>query len=175
MPDAAGLVQAAVTGRKDPLDIAAANMTGDVLLVCIAREIAIDHYTPEEISERYKLGEEQWQRIINSPRFKELVHQEIVSWQSATNTSERTKLKAAAMLEEWLPEAFTRMHDAAETLSAKTELAKLVARLAGAGMNDLATANAGEKFTVNINLGADNQIKFEKTVTTKVIDADAIN
>jgi hypothetical protein len=63
------------------------------------------------------------------------------------------------------------MHDRAESLAAKTELAKLISRIAGVGLNDASVAGVGEGVKITINLGQDANLKFEKVVTPKVIEA----
>jgi hypothetical protein len=143
----------------------------DLVLVKLAREVAIDHATIEALLERYHLTHDEWRTIQNNPRFQALLSTEIEAWQSALNTEERTKMKAAAMVEEFLPEAYGRMHDNGENLPAKVELLKLVARIAGLGMTGVGVEGGGERFSININLGADAQLKFDKEVTSKVIDA----
>jgi len=144
----------------------------DALYVKLAREIAIDHHELGDILTRYGVTELEWERIRTDPRFQSLLKTEIEAWQSAVNTHERTKLKAAAMIEEWMPEAMGRLHDKGENLSAKVELGKLIARIAGMGLNNAEiNGGVGEKFSVTINLGSDNQLKFEKEVTPKVIEA----
>jgi hypothetical protein len=146
-----------------------------MLLVRLAREIAIDHYPLETILERYQVSTEQWETIKVSPRFTALLEVETADWHGALNTNERTKLKAAAMIEDFLPEAHARMHDASETLPSKTELAKLVAKIAGMGeRTDINGVGSSEKFSVTINLGADQQLQFAKQVTPKVIEVEAI-
>jgi hypothetical protein len=143
----------------------------DLLYVRVAREIAIEHHDIETILKRYQISDENWQKIQRDTRFIELLKSEIAEWQGATNTHERTKLKAAALLEEYLPEANTRLHDAGENLPAKVELAKLMARIAGMGLNNAdIIGGSGERFSVTINLGADQSLRFEKTVTPKVIE-----
>lgn len=146
----------------------------DLFFVQIAREIAINHHTLPEICRKYRVTASQMATVIRNRRFQQLLSEEIASWQSAKNTPERTKLKAAAIMEDWLPEAHAKMHDKTEPLPAKTEVAKLVARIAGLGMDKALGPNeTGEKFSVTINLGADNQLKFSKDITppSKHLDA----
>jgi hypothetical protein len=146
-----------------------------MLLVRLAREIAIDHFPLEAILERYQVSPEQWETIRKMPRFTALLEIETADWQGSLNTGERTKLKAAAMIEDFLPEAHSRMHDARETLPAKTELAKLIAKIAGMGeRTDINGVNSSEKFSVTINLGADQQLQFAKQVTPKVIEVETL-
>jgi hypothetical protein len=135
----------------------------DQIYVRLAREIAWDFQELPAILKRYNITEHQWARISADKYFQTRVAQEIISWNETTNTHERSKLKAAAVIEEWLPEAHLRLHDEKENLPAKVALANLIAKIAGLGVQ---TANVeggtGEKFTVNINLGEQKSITIEK-------------
>ena len=142
----------------------------DLFLIKLAREIAIEHYPLETILERYHIDGETWAKLRNNARFNELLKSETEAWNSATNTAERTKLKAAALIEEWLPEANSRLHDQAENLNHKVELAKLLSRIGGLEKATMEANGGGERFTVTINMGADAQLKIEKELPPKVID-----
>jgi len=143
----------------------------DLTLVKLAREVAMNIQSIETILETNQIDIETWENIKVHPRFNQYLESETSSWNSAINTHERVKLKSAAVIEDWLPEAYARMHDASENLNAKTELGKLVARLAGMGLtNTHVTDGSGERFSVTINLGNDAQLKFEKEIPMKTID-----
>lgn len=141
---------------------------GDLLLIRVAREIAVDHYEIPEILKRYSVSDETWRQMQANPRFQNLLHEEIVSWQSATNTAERTKLKAQAMIEEFLPEANAQLHMKDNALNHKVELGKLIASIAGMGQRAGDTAAVGEKFSVTINIGEGREVRLEKSVTPEV-------
>ena len=143
----------------------------ELTLIQLAREVAIDHLDSASIQELYKLTPEEWMIIQHSPRFQRLLESEIIAWQSATNTSERTKLKAGSIVEHWLPEANTRLHDPNETLNAKTELAKLISNISG--LNKPETVGVGGSgFSVTINLGDKEALSFNKEINnTKTIEA----
>lgn len=148
----------------------------DPLFVKLAREVAIDHFDLETILQHHQLTTEDWERVKENPHFQRLLRSEIEAWNGATNTHERTKLKAAALVEEWLPEANTRLHDSGETLPAKVELGKLLTRIAGMGLTGVGVEGApSEKFSITINLGADAKLQFEKQLPPKVIDATPDN
>jgi hypothetical protein len=148
------------------------NTNEDIGLVKLAREIAINHFPIETILKTYQISDETWEEIQKNPRFQALLKQEIEDWHGALNTHERVKLKTAAMIEEYLPEGNVRLHDHNETLNSKVELLKLLARIAGMGLTNAEGAGgSGEKFSVTINLGADQKLTFEKQVTPKVIEA----
>jgi hypothetical protein len=146
----------------------------DVQFLRIAREIAMDLNDVETILKNYQLTSKDWEKLKADPRFLVLLEAEIVAWNGAGNTHERTKLKAGSLIEEWLLEANQRIHDPKELLSAKTEVVKLLARIAGMGSERTdGAAGGGERFSVTINLGADHKLKFDNTVTPKVIDGTA--
>jgi len=140
------------------------------IMIKLAREIAMDIQPLDAILKDNGLDQDTWENIQNNSRFRMLLETETSAWGSAINTQERLRLKSAAALEEWLPELFTRMNDRGESLNAKVEAGKLISRWAGVGISGSQGVEGSEKFSVTINLGADNQIKIEKEVPYKVID-----
>jgi hypothetical protein len=144
----------------------------DVTLVKLAREIAMDIHPIDTILNTHGLDQNQWETISKLPSFQALLASEVEAWQSATNTSERVRLKSLSFVEEALPEFYARVHDNREPLSAKTEVLKAVSRFAGIG-TPLDAGMVGEKVSITINLGEDQQLKIEKTLPGKVIEGDA--
>lgn len=142
----------------------------DTGLIRLAREIAMDMRPLEEILEIHEITPTNWERLRENTQFQALLRSEIEAWNSATNTSERVKIKALAFVEEALPEFYARAHDPKEPLNAKVEVLKTVAKFAGVGGSQFDASMAGEKFSVTINLGADQQLKIEKTLPTQVIE-----
>jgi hypothetical protein len=140
------------------------------MLIKLAREIAMDIQPLDTILKDNGVDQDQWDAIQSNTRFRMILESETSAWGSALNTQERLRLKSAAALEEWLPELFTRMNDRDESLNAKVEAGKLISRWAGVGIGGTQGVEGSEKFSVTINLGADNQIKIEKEVPYKVID-----
>ena len=147
---------------------------GELILLKLAREIAMDIRPVEEILEIHKINGENWENIQKNPYFQGVLSSEIEAWQSANNTSERLKIKSLAFVEEALPEFFARAHDPKEPLPAKTDILKTIAKFAGVGGSDFNASVGGEKLSVTINLGADHQLRIEKEVTSKVIDHEDI-
>lgn len=146
----------------------------DVTFIKLAREVAMGIAPMETILEQNKIDQNTWETIQKHPRFQQLLETESSTWGSALNTQERVKVKSAALLEEWLPELYTRMNDPGENLNSKIEAGKLVSRLAGLGVSSAQIADVAERFSVTINLGADNQLKFEKHLEPRVIDGEAV-
>lgn len=144
----------------------------DLQLVKLAREIAMDIHPLDTILKQYSISRDTWEILKENGKFKLLLESECEAWNTATNTSERVKLKAAAMLEEWLPELNNRLHDKDEALPAKIEGAKMLTRVAGMGLPGQVEGASPEKFTVTINLGPQvPPVTIEKDVTPlKVIE-----
>ena len=136
----------------------------ELLLLRLSREIARDIHPLETILERFQIDLNTWETIARIPRFNALLQSETEAWNSASNTQERLKIKSLSFTEEALPERYARLHAPREPLSSKVELLKTVGRFGGVGAGQI-EGSMGEKLTVTINLGADNQIKFEKDVT----------
>lgn len=145
----------------------------DVTLLKLAREIAMDLKSVDEILETHGVSEVEWQAISTLPIFQNYLRQCVEEWNSAVNTAERVKLKSMAFVEEALPEFYARAHDPNENLNAKVEVLKAVARFAGVGGSVDGTVN-GERLSVTINLGADQQLKIEKDITPNIIEGDTL-
>jgi hypothetical protein len=141
-------------------------------LVSLAREIAMNHSPLHEILGRYNISEKQWNVIKSTPVFRDYLEQQTSEWNSVANTNERIKYKSAALLELWLEEANTRLHDDRQQLAPKVELAKFIGRLAGMGITgaNINDAGGGSKLTVTINLGSDSKLTFEKEMAPKVLE-----
>jgi hypothetical protein len=136
----------------------------------LARQIALNIHPLQTILETHQITVSQWETIQNNPHFQRLLQQQVEGWEAAENTHERVKLKAASMVEEFLPELYGKLHDPSETLNSKIEAAKLARDLAGMGRNSVDAAGVGEKFTVTINLGTQEPLRIEKDITPKVIE-----
>jgi hypothetical protein len=149
---------------------------GQVQLVTLAREIAFDLYSIEDILKRHRISAEQWQRIQQHAGFQAILASQIQAWHSALNTHERVKLKTAIIVEEWLEEANRRIHDQAENLTAKTEVVKVLGRFAEMGLtNAKVEGGGGDKVSITINLDADSKLMFEKQREAPVIEYDDAN
>lgn len=151
-----------------------AKATLEQKLVALAREIAFDLKPLSQILKELSITGEQYNTIAASPLFKHILSQEIANWGSALNSQERVKLKTQHMIELSLEEFFARLHDPKEPLSAKVELAKLIAKLGGMDQTKQ-EATTGERFQVTINLGADQKLVIDKPAAThKVIEGEVL-
>jgi len=129
------------------------------MLARLAREIAQNIRETHDILADYKLNQTQFDFLCEHHEFfKQALHHAIIEWNAAGNTQDRIKLQAAAGFEDKLPLLLTRMGNTSEGLPGVVEAAKLVAKVAGVGERDVAGGAPGEKFTITINLGADEKL-----------------
>lgn len=152
----------------------------DITVMAIAREIAVDHFPLSEVLKRWNVSPIQWERISALPEFKTYLLQERATWAAATNTPARVRLKSAAMIEFYLPEASRRLHDPKEALNHKVALLTQIAKFAGMGDGNAEQGTAGPTDHVNIviNIGpqqAPVEISTHRTIdlTSEVIEEEA--
>jgi hypothetical protein len=88
-----------------------------------------------------------------------------IEWNSALSTHDRIRIEAAAIMEDAMPGLSARMKSRDEALPAAIEAGKLFAKLAGLGEVNKAAAGSGEKFVIQIDLGADTKLRYEKDVS----------
>lgn len=124
----------------------------DRKLLILAREIAMDILPLQTILDSHEITQEQFNAYKNSAIFQNALSEQVMAWNSALNTHDRVKLKAAASIEGVLEELHGRMHDRSESLMAKAKVAELVAKLAGMAQPASSQAS-GTGFSVTINLG----------------------
>lgn len=140
-------------------------MTSEVVILRLAREVAMDIHPIRDVLKAHSVSEEQWQEIQNTSRFQHYLSEARAQWETALNTAERVKVKAMAILEEWLVELDARIHDPKENLTAKLEGGKLLAKLGGLGEKELNNAMLGERFKLVINIGNSTQTMEHKVPT----------
>lgn len=118
----------------------------------IARDVAMGLYELEDILKTNDVTPLDFEMIRNHPRFIDYLRQEQEAWKAAGNVTERTKLKAGIIIEEWLVNSYAELNDKKTPLNQRVELAKLLAKMAGIG-EPKAGAGSGNGFQLTINIG----------------------
>lgn len=136
------------------------------LLIDLAMEVATDMRETADILKSFSLTQKDYAAISKNPYFQRVLATAKREWESVNSTEDRLKLKARLALELGMITLGSRMADDKEPLNAAVEAGKLFAKLAGVG-EERPTGAPGEKFTININLGADSKLSYEKNVTPK--------
>lgn len=146
----------------------------ELKLVRLAREIAMDLNELPKVLDTHGITHRDFEIIKTLPRFQSILASELEAWQSAVNTHERVKIKASAVVEEWLPELYARLNDVKEPLMAKIKGGELLAKLAGMGLNNAQqVGDPSDRINITINLGEDRKLQFEQALPGKVIEHEA--
>lgn len=152
-------------------EITLPKLQGSLLMARLARSIAQDIIELDKILEVNGVSHEDWKVIERHPMFQKYLQEAILDWNAAENAPERVKIKAAAAIEEWLPEGFSQMHNQDAPLLHRNDLAKLMAKLGGMDRSGVGIeGGGGERFHVTINLGGDAKLTYDKEIPSKVIE-----
>jgi len=123
-------------------------------LAALARELALDIQERDKILATHGLSVEQLEALQGNDFFRNMLEQEIKNWQSTMGTPDRIKLEAAAMFEKFMPIIYARITNTGEGLRDVMEGAKLIAKVAGLDNANREDRVAGEKFSIQINIGS---------------------
>jgi hypothetical protein len=124
----------------------------------LAREIAMDIFPVADIVALHRLTDEEWDRVQRNPKFQQMVADMAAEWNSAANTRERVRIKAATGLESVLETYIREIGDPLIPLNQRVEAGKFLARV---GELDNAQAiiggGGGAGFHITLNIG--NEVK----------------
>ena len=158
-------------------NVAIKKPTGDSVLQDkmrgIAREIARDVYEIENILETYQITRSTFEAITRHPTFQKILRREQEEWRSADNTFRRTKLLSSIAYEEAIPEMFATLHDKSEPLAGRVKIFEVLGRYSGLGANTAGEGERADQIKIEINLGGDTKLNFEKALPPRVIDMEA--
>jgi hypothetical protein len=142
-------------------------------MVRLAREIAMDLRPLDAILELNGVSHAEFERIKVNPYFTRVLINEKENWEAAANTKQRVELKAAAIVEEFLPELYRRLVDPKEDLLKVVKGLEHASRLAKMGHDKDGSVDPTDKVVITINMGADAKLQVTKQVPAKVIEHDA--
>lgn len=132
---------------------------GTVQITALARDLAMDLLTVDVILKKHGLSNAQYEFLCEyNDYFKSTIAQQAKEWQSIGSTQDRLRAQAAAALEEQFPTLASRMGKQSEKFADAVEAAKLFAKVAGVDGTPSGHGAAGERFTINIDLGADTRL-----------------
>ena len=135
------------TNTTEPAEVFAVDFAA------LAREIAMDIFPVETILSLHHLDDAEWLRIQKNPRFQSMLEQMLRDWNSAMNTSERVKIKAATGLESILENYIRDIGDGSIPLGQRVEAGKFLARLGELDGSKLAGGQVGGGFQIVLNIG----------------------
>jgi hypothetical protein len=130
----------------------------DVVMLKVARDVAMDIYPLQDILKNNDITVNEFHRWATHPQFIKYLQSEKEAWSAASNTAERTKLKAGIVMEMFMEEAHTSLHDKKIPLNQRVELTKVLSRLAGFGVTAAPGSGGGPGgFRLQINIGPGNE------------------
>ena len=145
----------------------------EIALAKLAREMAMNIRPVQQIFTSFGIDETEYYEIQKLDFYKRTLEHFLIEWNATTATADRLKFQSQAGLEQLLPMLIKRAMDGKEPLVAANETGKLVARLGGIGEPKVnGQGNAGERFVITINLGADVDGKAVVEKYDKSIDID---
>lgn len=138
----------------------------------LARDVAQGLIPLNKILENSRITPAQFDRIVEHPFFKSRLEEEVNRWSGDVRA--RVQAKAATLIEESLDEVYFLVHDRAQPLNHKIDALKWAARLAAMEDGGKNTTDT-DKVVININIGDDRRLTFEKDVVVgpKVIEGTA--
>lgn len=152
----------------DTENIPAVQLTLDEgAIVALASAIVRNFHDISDILAKHKLTEAQYEILRLNPFFIKVLEAEAQSWNAAANAAERSKVKAALLVESLLPSLNARLHDRKEALEDVIKGAQTLIKIAGIGERVLATQESAsqDKFIIQINMGGDQQVNYSKDKT----------
>jgi hypothetical protein len=167
IPAGAASARTDVARVTPPLDFSAESR-----LIRLARELAMEMRSVDQILADYGVGPPEWERLQRSPWFQQTMTAEMAQWNAAGSTHDRVRVKSAVLVEEYLVEANARLRDPEETLSSKVELFKTLARIANLGTGDGEASGGG--FRVVINIAGAPQVNRTINVAKQVTDIEDV-
>ena len=132
-------------------------------LAALAREIACDIFPLEDILAVHRLSDEQWMKIQQMPTFTTMLVDMVREWQSAMNTRDRLKMKAATGLESQLEIYVRDIGDSSIPLIQRVEAGKFLARLGELDGNAQVQGGGGGGVTINIITGTKPSLTLTST------------
>jgi hypothetical protein len=117
----------------------------------LAREIAMDIFPLAQVLKLHQLDDAEWQRISANKRFQSILDGMVREWNSAINTRERVRIKAATGLESVIETYIQEISDVSIPLTQRVEAGKFLARLGELDGN--ISGELGERFSITLNIG----------------------
>ena len=122
----------------------------------LAIELAAGLYSTQQIMEKFDLNKNQLLKITTTPQFRAMFTEAKVLWEKSENVKERTRLKAALLLEDSVIPLFSLIHNVDISPGARIDaFAKLMALADMNPSKDGGSAGTGEGFKLNITIGGE--------------------
>ncbi len=118
----------------------------------LAWELTADIVPLAEIMRRYDLTFDSLAEKRRDPVFRSVLEEYSRAWNSSLSTADRVRIKAALLVEDGLLDIFRILKAEDSAAAAKLDAFAALARAGDVGPSKNASAQAGERFSVTINL-----------------------
>lgn len=143
----------------------------DTQLRKVARDLAQGLYELDDILKNNDVTNAMFNKFKEHPRFLDYLKQEREAWNAAGNVSERAKLKAGIIIEEFMVSAHGELSNNKTPLNQRVELAKFLGRIAGMGEPKVgAGGGPGGGFQLHINIAPGAEPVVVKAQMVHTID-----
>ena len=127
----------------------------------LAVELACQISPVQDICKRYELTRADLRVKLRDPTFRKMVVEAKRAWHSDLSVKERVKLKASVLVEDSILAVYNMLHDKENPTASRLDAFKQLAKVADVDSPGKSNMEAGEKFTVVINLGDDDKLVIE--------------
>lgn len=139
----------------------------------LAHDVAVAMYDEPTLLRKHHLTRGQFETLRRYDWFQKLVTKFTDDWNTPKNAHQRLASEASVGLESVLPDLIARMKVKNEPLAGIAQLTKILADIAGVGGTNKAPPPVSEKFSITINLGADQEV-YEKTKPVIDVEHDPV-
>lgn len=159
-------------------DVVQLPVLNETMIFRLAREVARNITPLADILKNYRLTQEQFDRVLDSPIFENRLREEVSIWNASDPMSAQGRIgvKALTMIEESMAEVYALIHDKEQPMSSKIEALKWASRMAGIGENaSVKGADEDSRIKITINIG-DQKVQFDKerVLPGRVTDAEVV-
>jgi len=135
----------------------------------LAREIAQDIFSIDQIVSLHRLSDEEWTAIQKHPKFLAILADMQRDWNSASNTKERVRIKAATGLETTLETFIAEINNPTTPLAQRVDAGRFLAKLGELDGSAQSSGLVGGGVTINIVTSADRKpIRIEAIVQPRI-------
>jgi len=126
----------------------------------LAHELGMGLRDEADVLATYKIAPAIYEKLKTFEWFNKLVDAATIEWHSATNVTIRTQIEANYAAEQGLPHVYARAVSGKDPLNHVVEAFKWMTDVAGLKKTPN-QGQQGERFQINIQLGADTKIEFD--------------
>ena len=133
-------------------------------LTQLANDLAKEARDKKDVLADYNLSEEEYYEIEQIPYFKRALDAATLAWHAPINTKARLEMGSQTYLETIIPSIAKGALDEKQPLNARTDAARFLAKVGGVGEKEQSANESAEKFLIQINIGADKAVTYDKTI-----------